>query len=79
MHDRLIVSDVGSAALANDGRIYVIDNASTADGLTALHVELAGAQTALGNPVDLAFDGMHLYVAEKSNNQLRRVLMTFMR
>jgi len=71
--DRLIVSDVGSAAVADDGRIYVIDNASTADGVTALKLELAGANTALGNPVDLAFDGSNLFVAEKSNNQLQRI------
>ena len=73
VNNRLIVSDVGSASVANDGRIYVIDNADTADGLTNLKLELSGALTALGNPVDLAFDGTNLYVAEKSNNQLQRI------
>ncbi|RVU86619.1 hypothetical protein EOL70_04005 [Leucothrix sargassi] len=71
--DRLIVSDVGSASVADDGRIYVIDNAASADGLTSLSLELAGNLTALGNPVDIAFDGTNLYVAEKSNNQLQRI------
>lgn len=73
VNNRLIVSDVGSATVADDGRIYVIDNADTANGLTALRLELAGAATALGNPVDLAFDGTNLYVAEKSNNQIQRI------
>jgi len=73
VNNRLIVSDVGSASVADDGRIYVIDNASTADGLTDLRLELAGDNTALGNPVDLAFDGTNLYVAEKSNNQIQRI------
>lgn len=73
VNDRLIVSDVGDANVANDGRIYVIDNASTADGVTDLRLELAGGQTKLGNPVDLAFDGKNLYVAEKSNNQLQKI------
>ena len=73
VNNRLIVSDVGSATVADDGRIYVIDDAATADGLTSLSLELAGSATSLGNPVDLAFDGTHLFVAEKSNNQLQRI------
>ena len=71
--DRLIVSDVGSATDASDGRIYVTNNAAAADGLTALSLEIAGPMSMLGNPVDLAFDGRNLYVAEKSNNQLQRI------
>jgi hypothetical protein len=72
-NDRLIVSDVGDAGVADDGRIYVIENASAAEGVTDLKLELAGANTRLGNPVDLAFDGKSLYVAEKSNNQLQKI------
>lgn len=72
-NNRLIVSDVGDAGVATDGRIYVIENASGADGVTDLMLELAGSQTKLGNPVDLAFDGKALYVAEKSNNQLQKI------
>lgn len=71
--DRLIVSDVGDAANATDGRIYIIDNAAKANGLTALRLEISGPLSQLGNPVDLAFDGANLYVAEKSNNQLQRI------
>ncbi len=71
--DRLIVSDVGDAGSATDGRIYVIDDAATANGLTRLRLEISGAQSMLGNPVDLVFDGSHLFVAEKSNNQLQRI------
>lgn len=68
--DQLIVSDVGDAAVADDGRIYVIDAASTATGTVTPRTTIAGAATLLGNPVDLAFDGSSLYVAEKSNDRL---------
>merc|ERR1739841_92595 len=30
--DTLVVTDVGDAAIADDGRLYVIENASTANG-----------------------------------------------
>ena len=40
---------------------------------SAVTVRIAGAtNTSLGNPVDIAFDGRNLYVAEKSNNALLR-------
>ncbi len=68
--DTLIVTDVGEAASATDGSLYVIDNASTASGEVVPRSSIAGATTALGNPVDLAFDGMHAYIAEKSNDQV---------
>ncbi len=76
--DALIVSDIGSASLATDGKIFVIADASTADGIRDVSVQidngndaLAGA-TMLGNPVDLAFDGVDLYVAEKTANAILR-------
>lgn len=76
--DDLIVSDVGSGAVTTDGKIYVIPNASTADGMTAVSVEIDNGDdgtlgnTMLGNPVDIAFDCENLYVAEKSNNLVLR-------
>lgn len=45
----------------------MIEGASAADGPTAVMTHLGGNETNLGNPVDLAFDGFDLYVAEKSN------------
>lgn len=68
--DSLIVTDVADAASASDGSLYVIDNASTASGEVNARASITGAATALGNPVDLAFDGMHAYIAEKSNDQV---------
>ncbi|MDF1661658.1 MAG: Calx-beta domain-containing protein, partial [Planctomycetota bacterium] len=67
-NDRLILSDVGIPADATDGAIFVINNVSAASGLVEYDVKVSGANTMLGNPVDLAFDGTNIYIAEKSNN-----------
>lgn len=76
--DMLIVSDIGSSSLTTDGKVFLLSDASTADGVIDVAAQindgndaLAGA-TSLGNPVDLAFDGVHLYVAEKSQDALLR-------
>jgi len=68
--DQLIATDVGSAASAEDGSLYVIDGASTVEGSVDPVVTIAGPATQLGNPVDIAFDGADVYIAEKSNDQL---------
>jgi hypothetical protein len=70
--DTLLLSDVGDAASNADGQIFVIQGASIADGNTAPNASIAGVATTLGNPVDVTFDGAHLYVAEKANNMLLR-------
>ncbi|MBL7250246.1 YncE family protein [Alloalcanivorax marinus] len=76
--DQLIVSDVGSGANPTDGKLYVLDNAASADGVTNVSVRIddndnnAVGNTLLGNPVDIAFDGQHLYVAEKSQGKVLR-------
>ena len=76
--DQLILSDVGSGANPTDGKLYVLGNASGADGLTEGSVRIddgdnnAVGATQLGNPVDIAFDGEHLYVAEKSQGMVLR-------
>ncbi|MEZ6014443.1 MAG: hypothetical protein R3F49_04965 [Planctomycetota bacterium] len=71
VHDRVFVSDVNATSVGafdTDGRIFVIDGASTASGLVQPRVHIEGATTRLGNPVDLAFDGVDLFVAEKANS-----------
>lgn len=68
----LILSDVGSPADPNDGQIFVIADADSADGDVPVLAQIGGDQTLLGNPVDIAFDGVNLYVAEKSNNVVLR-------
>ncbi len=76
--DALIVSDVGSGTVGTDGKIYVLPAASTADGATLVSVSiddnnvLLPGNTQLGNPVDIAFDGANLFVAEKSQNMILR-------
>jgi|GEM_PF-123189 len=70
--DTLLLSDVGSAASPTDGQLFVINNASTANGNFAVQAQIGGANTRLGNPVDITFDGGNLYVAEKSNDAILR-------
>lgn len=77
--DILILSDVGVATTADepgfdtDGKIFVIENASTAEGDTEVKLALSGPDSLLGNPVGLAFDGADLYVAEKSRDLVLRI------
>lgn len=68
----LLVSDVGSPKSATDGKLYVIPDVASANGLTDISVSITGPNSRLGNPVDVMFDGNHLYVAEKSNGVLMR-------
>ena len=68
----LLVTDVGDAASATDGKIYVIPSAASADGMSEVSVAIAGSATMLGNPVDITFDGSSAYVAEKSNSLILR-------
>ena len=59
---------MGDAASDADGILYTFPNASTADGVLAPRVTIRGGATVLGNPVDLAFDGTDVYIAEKLND-----------
>ena len=64
--DMLILADVGDAASASDGQLFTIPFASVVDGLVQVERLEGGILSGLGNPVDIAFDGLDLYVAEKS-------------
>ncbi|WP_237440512.1 YncE family protein [Alcanivorax sp. DP30] len=68
--DTLVVSDVGDAGVADDGKIYVISSASTAEGMVTPDRTLAGPSTLLGNPVDLILEGNRAFIAEKSNDAI---------
>ena len=70
--DSLVVSDVGSAADATDGKLYVLPGAGMANGLTDMSVSISGPATMLGNPVDIMLSNGHVYVAEKSNDMIMR-------
>jgi hypothetical protein len=68
--NQLYLSDVGAASgtgFDTDGAIYRVTNASTAMGSVTVAGEISGALSLLGNPVDIAFDGSSLFVAEKAN------------
>ncbi|KAA1175952.1 hypothetical protein FWJ25_02135 [Marinobacter salinexigens] len=65
--DRLVVSDVGQASSATDGKLYVVSNASTADGTVAADTTIKGSDTRFGNPVDLQLTGTDVRIAEKAN------------
>lgn len=66
--DSLILADVGAAGSDTDGQLFVIPFAGWADGETQVERIVGGFGSGLGNPVDIAFDGRDLYVAEKANN-----------
>lgn len=73
----LIASDVGSAAVNNDGRLVAVtldlpdaDDAGPVATTQVADFTIEGPNSMLGNPVDIAFDGTNLYVAEKANAQV---------
>jgi hypothetical protein len=76
--DMLFVVDVGEATTTsqegfdNDGMIWVLENASSADGDVAARARIVGNNTQLGNPVGIDFDGSSLYVAEKAKSLVLR-------
>lgn len=70
--DTLLVSDVGDAMRGDDGFVYIIADAGAADGEVDVQAAIGGPETGLGNPVDLAFTGVDLYIAEKANSQVLR-------
>jgi hypothetical protein len=71
-NDVLFLSDVGSVTMGpnTDGLLFVINNASTANGATAPDITIDNGT--LGNPVDIAYDGTNLFVAEKTNDVVER-------
>jgi len=72
--DTLLLSDVGAVTVGanDDGEPFAIGGASFASGLSNVSVRIGGPATRLGNPVDIAFDGRNLYVAEKTFDNIHR-------
>ena len=66
----LVITDVGDAAVADDGSIYVIEEASGAGGNTQPERVVRGPATLLGNPVDIIVDGDEARIAEKAGDKL---------
>ncbi|WP_405567611.1 hypothetical protein [Polaribacter sp. Asnod6-C07] len=78
MTDTMILTDIGEASNGqDDGGFHVIENftskfSSTADGATLAaseQIRIAGSNTLLGNPVDVAYDGESktVFIAEAGN------------
>lgn len=71
--DTLYLADVGPTIDgAADGSLYVIADASTADGLTPVVAEVTGPVTTLVDPSALAWDGANLYVADQGAGAILR-------
>jgi hypothetical protein len=76
--DTLFIVDVGKATTTSqagfdhDGMIWVLENASNANGNVSPRARIVGSNTQLGNPVGLTFDGNALYVAEKAKSLVLR-------
>ncbi len=72
--DIMLLTDVGAASSPTDGAVSVINNFTTAsaDGTVTMSEQLriAGSNTFLGNPVDIAYDKTtsKIYVAERAND-----------
>lgn len=68
----IIVSDVGVPGNLLDGFVLTIETGASADGVVPASRTLGGNNTGLGDPVDLAYDGTNLYIAEKGNGLIMR-------
>jgi len=75
--DVMVLTDIGDAAVDNDGGIVFIDNwteifnnVTSGNGINmGLQHRIYGPSTMLGNPVDVAYDNVakRIYVAERLN------------
>ncbi|GAA4056074.1 hypothetical protein [Flavobacterium chungnamense] len=75
--NRMILTDVGSAASDSDGGLIVINNFSSVLAATpnmgtiatSSQIRLYGPNSTLGNPVDVSYDDLteQVYVAERLN------------
>lgn len=75
--DRMILTDVGSATVDNDGALIVINNFTSVLNATpnagtittTSQVKISGPMSTLGNPVDVAYDDVteKIFVAERLN------------
>ena len=72
-NDVLVLTDVGSLDSYEDGAVVIIPNFTSlmnVDTITAAdYLRISGPETALGNPVDVAYDRkqQRVYVAEQAN------------
>lgn len=70
--DTLVLADSGEAGDAADGQILVLNNISLRSSAAAVRLQITGAETHLLDPLDVAFDGSSIYVADASSGALLR-------
>lgn len=76
--DQIALLTQGSESDTSDGKLFIIGRTPgfEASGLFGgdvdVDVNVSGPNSGLGNPVDLAFDGFNLFVAEKGNGLVMR-------
>ncbi len=79
--DIMVLTDVGAASSDTDGAFSIINcfNEVSSDGFISLNeqIRVAGSNTLLGNPVDVAYNNANgnIYIAERANGGGR--LLTF--
>ena len=69
LNDRVLLADPGVQLISGsleDGRLFIVEGASAALGPVQASVQIAGSSTALGDPLDLAWDGVDLYVTDRN-------------
>lgn len=69
--DTLVLADSGEAGDAADGQILVLNNVTLRSSAAAVRLQIKGAETQLLDPLDVAFDGSSIYVADASGALLR--------
>ncbi len=67
LDNQLVVTDVGDAAVADDGQIFTLTDDGTVAGGISADARIGGPRTRLGNPVDVVLVGNTAVVAEKAN------------
>jgi hypothetical protein len=70
--DTLVLADSGEAGNAADGQILVLNNVTLRSSAAAVRLQIKGAETHLLDPLDVAFDGSSIYVADGSSGALLR-------
>jgi hypothetical protein len=82
--DNLIVTDFGAAknsdeaGFDSDGKLFILEKASTANGHTEVSLQVSGVSSSLGNPADVVAVDDRIYVAEKALDVVLRFDNLFM-
>jgi hypothetical protein len=82
--DKLVITDFGAAknsdeaGFDSDGKLFILETASTANGNTEVSLQVSGVNSSLGNPADVIAVGDRIYVAEKALDVVLRFDNVFM-